>query len=382
MKRGFLFLFIICFMLAAAVCTAEPGVSDSEIKIGMVNAQSGPASGLGKGMLSGAGAVFREVNEKGGIGGRKINLVVADDGYEPDKTVDTTLRMIEVEKVFALFGYVGTPTANAVIPIVKDTKVPLVGLFTGAMTLRKPVTHEIINIRASYDDEGEKLVDNLLKAGAKKIGIFYQDDGFGMAVLSATEKALKKRSMEVAAKGTFQRNTLAVKAGFASIISANPDAVVMVGPYTPLAEFIRVAKEEGLKARLATVSFVGTDSLVKLVGDQGNGVIISQVVPFPEDISIPVVKECSEIVKKYSNETLGFVNLEGCITAKAIVKAMESMGKNITREGLISAFEGMKGVDIGGMVFRMGQDNHQASDAVYLTEIKNGKITSISEITK
>jgi ABC-type branched-subunit amino acid transport system substrate-binding protein len=156
----------------------------------------------------------------------------------------------------------------------------------------------------------------------------------------------------------------------------------MAGPYTPLAEFIRVAREEGLKARLSTVSFVGTDSLVKLIGVQGNGVIISQVVPFPEDISIPLVKECGEIVKKYSNEPLGFVNLEGCVTAKAIVKAMESMGKDITREGLIRAFEGMKGVDIGGMVFKMGEDDHQASDTVYLTEIRNGKITSVNEISR
>jgi len=136
----------------AGIAQAETGVTDTEIRIGMVNVQTGPASGLGKGMRAGAEAVFKSVNANGGVHGRKLTLLVADDGYEPEKTVDETLKMIDDSKVFSLFGFVGTPTGNAVIPIVKEMKVPLVGLFTGAMTLRRPVTREIINIRASYDD--------------------------------------------------------------------------------------------------------------------------------------------------------------------------------------------------------------------------------------
>ncbi len=384
MRRMFFALLCLVSIFFAKELFAVDGVTDTEVKLGMVNAQTGPASGLGKGMRIGAEAVFKEINEKGGINGRKINLLVADDGYEPDKAIDETIKMIEENKVFALFGYVGTPTANAVIPIVKENKVPLVGLFTGAMTLRKPVIPEIINIRASYDDEPEMLVERFTKdSGAKKFAVFYQDDGFGLAVLSGTEKALKKRGLEVVAKGTFQRNTTAVKTGLAAVMSANPDVVIMVGPYTPLSVFIKEARAAGLKSHLATVSFVGTDSLVKLVGSEGDGVVISQVVPFPEDLSLPVAKECSSLITKhFPDEKSGFVRFEGCITAKAMTLAMEKVGKDLTRENLIKAFEDMKNADIGGITFTMGPDDHQASDHVFLTQIKGGKITQISTIDK
>ena len=283
-------------LVAGGTVRAETGVTDAEVKLGMVNVQSGAAAGLGKGMRSGAEAVFKEANARGGVHGRKINLVVADDGYEPNKAIDETLKMVEEHKVFSLMGFVGTPTANAVLPIVKEMQVPLVGLFTGAMSLRAPVTRQVINIRASYDNEAEALVEHFVKKGAKSVAVFYQDDGFGLAVLSGTEKALKKRGMNVAAKGVFQRNTLAIKAGLAAMLEAKPDAVVMVGPYAPLAAFIKESRAAGLKSMLATVSFVGTDNLVESVGKEGDGVVISQVVPFPSDAGLALTKECGDLL--------------------------------------------------------------------------------------
>jgi len=363
-----------CCLGAAA---QADGVSAGEIRIGMVNAQSGPASGLGKGMLQGAQAVFNEVNAKGGVHGRKINLVVGDDGYEPDKAVDETLKMIEKEKIFSLFGYVGTPTANAVLPIVKEMDVPLVGAFTGAMTLRAPVTKQVFNVRASYDDEAETLVAHFLEKGAKTVAVFYQEDGFGQAVLSGTEKALKKRNLQVAAKGNFQRNTLAIKSGLAAMLEAKPDAVVMVGPYAPLAVFIKEARAAGLKSQLATVSFVGTDNLVAEVGKDGDGVLISQVVPFPEDDSSPLAKDCRDVISRHASAKLGFVNFEGCMTARLMVSALERAGKEPTRASLISALDGMKGHDLGGLSVNLSADNHQAMNQVFLTQIRDGRIAKI-----
>jgi ABC-type branched-subunit amino acid transport system substrate-binding protein len=363
-----------CCLGAAA---QADGVSAGEIRIGMVNAQSGPASGLGKGMLQGAQAVFNEVNAKGGVHGRKINLVVGDDGYEPDKAVDETLKMIEKEKIFSLFGYVGTPTANAVLPIVKEMDVPLVGAFTGAMTLRAPVTKQVFNVRASYDDEAETLVAHFLEKGAKTVAVFYQEDGFGQAVLSGTEKALKKRNLQVAAKGNFQRNTLAIKSGLAAMLEAKPDAVVMVGPYAPLAVFIKEARAAGLKSQLATVSFVGTDNLVAEVGKDGDGVLISQVVPFPEDDSSPLAKDCRDVISRHASAKLGFVNFEGCMTARLMVSALERAGKEPTRASLISALDGMKGHDLGGLSVNLSADNHQAMNQVFLTQIREGRIAKI-----
>lgn len=363
--------------MALPTLASSDGVSPGALRLGMVNVQTGPASGLGKGMRSGAEAVFKQVNAKGGVHGRKIELLVGDDGYEPDKAIDETLKMIEQNKVFSLFGYVGTPTSNAVLPIVKEMDVPLVGAFTGAMTLRAPVTRQVFNVRASYDDEAETLVAHFIAKGAKSVAVFYQDDGFGQAVLSGTDKALKKRSMAIAAKSTFQRNTLAVKAGLAALLEAKPDAVVMVGPYAPLAAFIKEARAAGLKSQLATVSFVGTDNLVAEVGKDGDGVVISQVVPFPEDNDLPIQRECREALAANGGEKLGFVNFEGCITAKVMVAALERAGQTPDRAGLVKTMQGMSGVDLGGMKINFAENNHQASSDVFLTQIRDGKIAKI-----
>lgn len=369
--------------LAAALAFTLPavantdGLSASAVKIGMVNVQTGPAAGLGKGMRSGAEAVFRQVNAKGGVHGRKIELLIGDDGYEPDKAVDETLKMIEQNKVFSLFGYVGTPTSNAVLPIVKEMDVPLVGAFTGAMTLRQPVTQQVFNVRASYDDEAETLVAHFLAKGAKTVAVFYQDDGFGQAVLASTDKALKKRSLSILAKSSFQRNTMAVKAGLAALQEAKPDAVVMVGPYAPLAAFIKEARAAGLKSQLATVSFVGTDNLVAEVGAAGGGVLISQVVPFPEDNDLPIQRECREALAANGGEKLGFVNFEGCITAKVLVAALERAGQGVDRKGLIDTMAGMSGVDLGGVKISFSAGNHQALSDVFLTQIQGGRIAKL-----
>lgn len=371
-----------CTLIAAyagSAAAAEPGLSADEIHLGMVNAQTGGAAGLGLGMREGAESVFAAINAKGGVHGRKLKLSVDDDAYDPNRAIDGTLKMIEEQQVFALFGYVGTPTANAVLPIVKETHVPLIGLFTGAMTLRQPVTPEIINVRASYDDETDKLVDYFIKEKhAKTFAMFYQDDGFGQAVLSGTLKALKKHNLDIVAKGTFERGTTAVKSGLAAILPAQPDVVMMAGPYTPLAAFIKEARTQGLKSELATVSFVGTDNLVNEVGSAGNGVVISQVVPFPGDLSIPIVKDCAALLGQYApGKTLGYVNLEGCISAKTLIAGLDKAGTELTRTGLIGAFEQLHGMDLGGFTLSFSASNHQASDVVFLSRIADGHITAL-----
>jgi branched-chain amino acid transport system substrate-binding protein len=384
MIRQFLIFFVTGLMSVGRLYAADPGVTDTEIRLGMVNAQSGEASALGQGMRAGALAVFKEANANGGIYGRQINLLVDDDAYDPNKAIDATLKMIEEQNVFALFGYAGTPTANAVLPIVKETGTPLIGPFTGAMTLRKPVIPEVVNIRASYDDELEVLVERFIKdKGAKRFAVFYQDDSFGLAVLAGTERALKRRRMDVIAKAAFQRGTTAVKAGLGALIESNPDVVIMVGTYASLSVFIKSAKAEGLKASLATVSFAGTDNLVQLVGADGDGVVISQVVPLPDDRSLPLTRECAALLAKHvPGEKLGFVNFEGCITAKMMVIALEKAGPALTRAGLITAFESIRALDIGGMQIDFSPEDHQGSDAVFLTQISQGKIASIKTIPR
>jgi ABC-type branched-subunit amino acid transport system substrate-binding protein len=206
-------------------------------------------------MQAGLKAALEEANAKGGVKGRKIKLLSADDEYEPEKCVDCTASMIENSHVSILAGYVGTPTAKVAVPIVQESKTPLIGIFSGAMLLREPVQRYVLNVRASYDDETEELVKYLGdKLGNRKIAVLYQNDSFGLAGLGGTEKALGRRGLKLAAKGSFERNTIAVKSGLADILSGNPDAVIMVGPYKPIAEFVRQAHAAGLKSVLANIA--------------------------------------------------------------------------------------------------------------------------------
>jgi len=361
-----------------ASVAAEPGVTDDTIRLGMVNAQTGAAAGLGRGMRMGAEAVFDDANARGGVNGRKIDLVVADDRYEPDRTIDGTLEMIEQRHVFALFGYVGTPTTTAALPIIRDTGIPLVGAFTGAMALRKPVIPDVFNIRASYEDETRALVDHFIAHdGATRFAVFYQDDGFGLAVLAGTRLALRRHGLDVVATGTFHRGTTAIDTGLAAVLDGHPDVVIMVGPYTPVAAFVHAARREGLKARLASVSFVGTDDLLRLVGDEGNGTLISQVVPLPQS-DRDVIRDCARLIeRRFPGEHAGVVHIEGCIDAKVMLIGLERAGHAPTRVGLKQALESIRHLDLGGLVVDLDAGNHQALNTVFLTEIAHGHVTPL-----
>ena len=362
-------------ILAGPAAAADPGIKDNEILIGQCAALTGAANGLGTGMNTGLKAAFDEANAKGGIHGRQIRLLADDNGYEPDKCVDCTGKMIEDKGVFALAGYVGTPTAKVAAPMVQEYKVPLVGLFTGAMLLRDPVERYVINIRASYDDEAEALVEHLTKDRAfQKIAVFYQNDSFGFSVLSGVEKALTRRKLALVAKGSFERNTLDVKGGLAAVMAGTPDAVVIVGPYQPTATFVRAAREAGLKAQFATISFVGTESLIAELGTAAEGMMISQVVPSPTDGTLALSHDYQNALKRSAPAASpSYVSFEGYVGGRVLVAALDLAGKDLSREKLIDAFQGMSHLDLGGMVFSFSPTNHQGSNAVYVTTVKDGK---------
>jgi branched-chain amino acid transport system substrate-binding protein len=358
----------------AAPRTTENGVKPTEVLIGQCTALTSPAAGLGTGVQLGLRAALEEAHEKGGISGRKITLKSLDDAYEPEKCVECASKLIEEEGVFALAGYVGTPTAKVAMPIVQEMKVPPIGAFTGAMLLQDPVQRYVFNIRASYDDETEALVQYLTKADAKKIAVFYQNDSFEQAGLSGLDKALTKRKMAVAAKGSFERNTMAVKTGLAAVMAAEPDAVVMVGPYKPTAEFVRQARAAGVKGELATISFVGTENLIADLGRNSEGVLISQVVPAPSDASQQLTREYQAALKKTApTEAPSYVSFEGYVNGRVLLAALEKAGADPSREKLVEALNSTTSLDLDGIKLSFSVQNHQASSAVFLTRVKGGK---------
>jgi ABC-type branched-subunit amino acid transport system substrate-binding protein len=374
---GALTLFLVLMLASAPYALAENGVTATEVTIGMCNALTGPASALGTGMKKGSMVYFDKVNKAGGINGRKIRVISYDDGYEPKNTVEQTRKLIQQDRVFALFGYVGTPTSSAVLPLINEARIPFWGPFTGAEFLRTPVNRHIFNVRGSYFDEAETQVQYLTeKRGIKRIAILYQNDAYGLAVKGGILKALKKRNLDLAGVGTFERNTEDVSAGLASLKKANPEAVSMVGTYKAIATFIKKAKVEGFNPVFLNVSFVGTAALVKELGAAGDGVIITQVMPSPRDTSVPLVAQYRADMKTAGQTELDYTDLEGYVDAVVFVETLKKAGANLTRDSFIAAAEGLNAA-IGGLNFKFTPADHHALEKIYLTRIAAGQVEAV-----
>ncbi len=364
---------------------AENGVSDSEIVFGQTAAFEGPASALGLGMKEGLLAAFKKVNDAGGVNGRKLTISHKNDGYEPDKAIENTKTFIDDEKVFALIGAVGTPTSKAIEPITSEAKVPLVGPFTGAGFLRDSDKRYVVNVRGTYGQEAETWIKHLTEdLGAERIAILYQDDSFGRASLSGVQAALEKRNMQLAGEGTYTRNTPAVKGAVVQIKKANPDAIVTVGAYKPIAEFIRTARKVGLDVPILNISFTGSKALAKELGAEGEGIIITQVVPFPFDTSVALVAEYQEALKAFNPEAEpGFVSLEGYMVGKVAAEALAKVDGDITRESFLNAFASVGTYDLGGVSLTYGANDNQGMDDVFLTSIKaDGSFVALEKLSK
>jgi ABC-type branched-subunit amino acid transport system substrate-binding protein len=342
--------------------------------LGQSVALTGPAAALGIEMRNGAKLYFDYINSRGGVNGRKIQLITLDDGYEPARAAPNTKKLIEEHKVFALFGYVGTPTSAAVMPIFTQAKVPYFGAFSGAELLRQPFNRYIFNVRASYYDETEKIVEQLVSTGSKNIAVFYQDDAYGQAGLKGVELAMARRNLKISSTGTVERNTIKVEQAVKTINAAQPDGVVMIGAYKACAEFIRQMKKRGSAAQFYNVSFVGSQALADDLGPEGVGVAISQVMPFPWGAAVPVVREYQGLMARAGQKELTFTSIEGFIAAKVFVEALRRAGRDLTRERLIATFEKMNDVDVGGFYVGFTPTNHNASKFVDLTIIaRDGK---------
>jgi ABC-type branched-subunit amino acid transport system substrate-binding protein len=376
--------FALVISLSGAAALAEDGVTDSKIVFGQVAALTGPAQDLGQGMRQGLLAAFAEANRGGGVSGRTLELKSRDDGYEPEKTVEATKAILDEDKVFALIGAVGTPTSKAGQPIATAAKVPFIGPFTGAEFLRNPYNRYVVNVRSSYFEETEAWIEHLTKDLAiSKIAILYQDDAFGLAGLEGVQRAMAKRNMTLVASGTFKRNTIAVKSALLDIMKAQPEAVVTVAPYKPVAEFIKLAHQVQLNALFVAISFVGSDSLAKELGKDGAGVIISQVVPSPWDDSLPVVASYQRaLTAADATAKPGFVSLEGYVVGRLVVDTLKRMKGEPTREGLLDAIAAAP-FNMGGVTLTYGPAKNQGSDQVFFTILQaDGTFKPVTRLAK
>lgn len=373
-----------CWLMAALLSVlavdglrAEEGVSDDEVRLGMVNAQSGPAAGLGKGLHAGAQAYFARVNAAGGVYGRKISLQLRDDSYEPVRTADHTRELIASRNIFALFGYVGTPTSRAAMPIALQARVPYLFPFTGAEVLRKPVHPWGFNVRASYFDETEVMVERMTgDLGLRKVALLMQDDSFGETVKSGLVGALYRRDLTIHSEARVQRNSLEVAAAVDQLKQSQPEAIVFVGTYKQLAAAVRQARVSGLGARFFTVSFVGTDNFIAEAGLAADGVYITQVMPSPYDRSSALIRQYQADLPA---DEIGYASLEGYIDAAVFVAALREAGPAPTRVALVQALAFLQ-VDLQSFAVAFSPSDHQGSDAVFLTRVEAGRALPVQHL--
>ena len=352
------------------------GISDDEILFGQSAVISGPSQELGKGMRLGIEAAFHEVNRVGGVHGRALKLRTVDDGYEPDYAVDATEWLIERDRVFALIGAVGTPTSRAAYPLADDAGVPFIAPFTGAEFLRDPGLRNVINVRASYHQETEALVKRLVEhLWASRIAVLYQDDTYGRNGLDGVRAALELRDLEPVGSWSYQRNFGVGSEKIAGIVAADPDAVIVIGTHSPVATTVASVRKH-IDPIFMTVSFGGGTALAGSLGRSGEGVYVSQVVPFPTDTDNPLVAHYHSALAEYSPQALpGFVSLEGYLAGRLAIFGLETCGREVDRRCFMDALRSSGVIDIEGFPLEYGPGDHQGSDAVFLTVMRSdGKL--------
>ncbi|RQD59735.1 MAG: hypothetical protein D5R98_07340 [Desulfonatronovibrio sp. MSAO_Bac4] len=399
MKSKSIIFCIIFLVLALWGCSSEQneeplepilqGVTDDEILIGSSLALTGHASFLGTQILKGAKSYINHVNEQGGVHGRKIRIIEYDDGYDPPQCLANTQKLIVEDQVFCLFSYVGTPTTVKVLPLIAEARIPLVGIFSGANDFREPFNRYIINVRASYYEETREAVKYFVEElGIEDIAVFYQYDAYGFDGLKGTELALKDYGLAPVARGSYTRGTMNIEEGLENIIHSGAEAVVMIGTYDACAKFIQTSRRQGFNPVFHNVSFVGSEELARILGPEGDGVIVTQVVPPPDSLEsqalLSGVLEFTELYRRYyPDEQPNLVALEGFINAKVLVEGLRRSGRNLNRERFIDAIESIQNYSLGiANTLSFSPDNHQGLSRVYFTIIQDGELTLLTDWQK
>jgi ABC-type branched-subunit amino acid transport system substrate-binding protein len=376
-------LSVLLWLLAASVgaqtpgVTAQtPGVTNDRILFGQSAALGGPAVGLGTEMRRGILAAFEETNRAGGVFGRRLELRAYDDRYEPELAIVNTLRLIDDDGVFALIGAVGTPTSAAAEPIARAAGVPFIAPLTGAEFLRDPALSHVVNVRASYLEETEAIVERLVAdLGITRVGVLYQDDSYGRSGLAGVRDALKRRGLEPVGVGNYMRNTVAVKTALLGLKRENPEAIIVVGAYLPSGVFTQWARKLGVEARIFNLSFVGSESLAATLGRAGDGVHVTQVVPVPRGNTIPLLADYRRALRANdATDRPSFGSLEGYIAGRLTAAVLAKAGNPPTRKSFLSALVETGTFDIGGYKLSYGPGNNRGSNQVFLTVIRDGRI--------
>jgi len=381
-KKNFLLWFTITVLIGSTLLVALMTYQRSYIHNTIVFGASLPLSGinshLGKDVVVGANTYFSHINAKGGIQGKKIDFIHYDDKYEPENTLSNTQTLLEKDKVFALFGFVGTPTVKRVLPLITHSNIPFIAPYTGASFLRDGATDNIINFRSSYVEEIDALVEYLTKSkGITKFAIFYQNDDYGEEGYIALMQALAKHNLTLSAEGTYKRNTLSIHHAIHEIEANKPEAIILVGAYKPTARFIEKVKECcSHEIIFSPISFVNADALVGELGGNAKNIIFSQTVPSYDDFTSQEAIEYTNLLKFYHpNEKPSLVSFESYLAAKAVVKTLQSIDGVITQAKFTHALKRIHRYTLDNIP--LGYHHSQLLNQVYLSTYEDNKFKII-----
>lgn len=361
-------------LLVALEAAAEPGVTANRIVIGQSAGFTGSVAGTVKELTAGAKAYFDQVNARGGVHGRRIVLESMDDGFDPKKTPEVVRTLIEEKKVFALFLSRGTPTNEAAYPVLEKYRVPLVGPSTGAMSMYDPPRRYLFPVRASYHSETFKIVAQLANMGIDRIAIVYTDDSFGKDGLTGVQQAMKERALVPVAMASHPRGTTQVEQAVATIAKADPQAVIMTVLADAGVAFVKQMKKAGKSPLFLTLSNNSSNAFIKNLGEDGYGVAVSQVSPYPFAATEPLAKEFQDMIRGKADVSPSYASMEGFIAAKVLVEGLRRAGPNPTREKLVSALESMRRYDLGGVDVSYGPQDRSGTSYIDITIIsKTGR---------
>ena len=365
----------LCLGLGSAKAT-EAGVTDTEILIGQPAPLTGPLAELAPDIVNATKALFDGVNEKGGIHGRKLRTLTMDDGYVVENTVKVVNHMIDKEPVFALINMTGTSNVASVLPLLEKTSppLPLVAPFTGADLIRVPPIHHVFNVRASYGDEAEKIVQHLTTIGTQRIAVLWSNNGFGKDGLAGVQRALEKRGMKVYANAPIEQNASDTNKAVAALYDTRPEVIVMVTAGAPTVSFIKAYNKVRKGMQFYTLSVMGNQATLRALGADGVGVVVSTVVPFPWDVTHPLAREYRAAMQKAGfASNISFLGFESYINGKVLVEGLRLAGKDLNRKKFVDALASMRRLDMGGFAVGFSKDSRQGSRFVGLTIVSQGE---------
>lgn len=361
--------------LWSGAALAEPGVTSDTITLGQSTTLTGPLGDLGQEVLKGAKVYFDALNARGGVNGRSVKLVSKDDAYDSKKTVEITEAFIAGDATFALFSPFGTANNEALLPLAQKADMPVLTPYTGASSVRSKKMAGVYNLRASYADEVERQVEHLATLGTTRIAIAYQNNAFGKEVLAAATDAMERRKLKFLMAVAVDTSASDASAATDKLLGTSPEAVLLALAGKPAIEVIRNVNQRRRGLPMYALSVLATPGNLRALGTDGTGVTVTQVVPFPANTTIPMVREYHQAMVAAGITEFSHLSLEGYLNAKLATEGLRRAGRNLTREALVSAMDAMRSYNLGGMEVSFGQGAASGSHFVELTMVnKQGKL--------